>query len=668
MQKRNSNNNNNKKPPSNKRPNRPPKKGGNKSGPKRPKSSKTSRGQAMRAHRRSADDAHKLSTKYLDASQVKNTSRANAIDDTPRLRVIGLGGMDSGGSKNMIVVEYQNEAIIIDAGIDLGIDLPGINFGIPDVAYLESIKKKVKAVVITHGHLDHIGALPYVLPKFPGVPVYGSRFTIGRVEEIMGNSDYKVDNYELKTIVMNQDNHERLRIGAHFTVELVRVTHSIPGSTLVVVDTPVGRIINTGDFKIDPDPLDHHPTDIPRLKELGKEGVLALLSECTTPGRLGRTPTEQVIEPTFHEIFKNAPGRVFASLFSTNTARVQMIVNAAVSEGRKIAIDGRSMMSTLEMAVKLGFIKIPKGTFIPIAASGKIKDENLVVICTGSQGEENAALVRMATGDHKHIKMKAQDTVVLSSSPIPMTGNDAHVGRLVDNLLRKSVHVFQHITRDLDNHGPLHVSGHASQEEYGEMIDFMQPKFFMPIYGDYQSKKRHIEIAVERGIARKDTVNAELGDVMEFTKDSMVANGQVPYGTVLIDNTGAMVSNVVIKDRLLMAQEGLVSIILTIDKKTGQLLSSPDIITRGFIYMRDNEELMNNFRAELKRVVNQRFKRVDLDRFKTELKDHVTFYLFEQTQRSPIVIPVVNVVGGKVESKKNIMNKRAEMLGQDQRD
>ncbi len=612
-----------------------------------------SRGAAMRAQKRNQDDALRIANQYLDASSKnEKPKRANFIDDSPRLKVIPLGGMDSGGSKNMIVVEYMNDAVIMDCGNDLGVDLPGINYGIADTTYLETIYPKLRAYIITHGHLDHIGGLPHIVPKFPA-PIYGSKFTIGRVEEIFGNFGLPMpDGFELKTVMMNEDTHERLKIG-NFFVELVRVTHSIPGSTCIVLDSPVGRIINTGDFRFDPNPLDHEKTDMERLKELGDEGVLALLSESTTTERPGWTPSESTIEQTIVDIMDNAPGRIFVGLFSTNMNRVQMIINAAVHHGKKVAMDGRSMVSTLEMAVRHGFVKIPKGTFVPIASAATMKDEELVVVCTGSQGEPSSALQRMGTGDHKHVKLKEQDTVILSSSPIPYSGNDSKVRSMVDDFLKKGVHVFQHITRDVDEHGPLHVSGHASIDEYAEMIHMTKPKFFIPIYGDYTAKKRHIDIAINNGIPRNVTLNAENGDIISLTPDKMEIIGNVPHGIVLVDQTGAIVSNIVIKDRLMLAEEGLVAVVLTVDKRTGNLVTSPDIISRGFIYMRDNEDLMNLFRTELRRAVGQRFKRVDLDRFKQELREHVTHFLFEQTQRSPIVIPVVNVIGGKPSNDKN---------------
>ena len=628
----------------------------------------SSRGQAVRAQKRVMMDAQRIVSQYASAAPAAKERRANVIDDTPRLKVIGLGGMDGGGSKNMILVEYMDDAVVMDCGNDLGVDLPGINYGIADTTYLESIRHKLRAYVITHGHLDHIGGLPHIVPKFPA-PIYGSKFTIGRVEEIFENFGLPMpDGFELKTVTMNEDTHERLKVGQFF-VELVRITHSIPGSTCIVLDTPVGRIINTGDFRFDQNPLDHERSDIERLKELGDEGVLALMSESTTVERMGRTPSESTIEQSFIDIIDQAPGRIFVGLFSTNMNRVQMIVNAAVHHGRKVAMDGRSMVSTLEMAVRHGFMKIPKGTFVPIANVPNMKDNEVVVVCTGSQGEPSSALQRMASGDHKHIKLKEQDTVILSSTPIPESGNDALVGGMVDGLTKKGVHVFEARNHELDNVGPLHVSGHASRDEYAEMIQYTKPKFFIPIYGAYRVKQRHIELAIEQGVPRANCVNVENGEVIALTPEKMEVVGEVPHGTILVDQTGAIVSNVVVKDRVLLAEEGLVAIVLTIDKKSGNLMTSPDIISRGFIYMREQEEIMNGLRNELRRAVQQRFKRIDLDRFKAELKDHVTHYLFEQTQRSPIVIPVINVIGAKGEVKTAVngpRTKTAEQIAQEQ--
>ncbi|GAC1500056.1 MAG: ribonuclease J [Candidatus Saccharimonadales bacterium] len=646
MQPTNNNKPNNNRPPSGSN-NRP--RGGRKpqnQGQTMNSSLTTSRGQAVRAQRRSQADAQRIANQYVAATDSGDKSqRANVIDDSPRLKIIGLGGMDGGGSKNMILVEYMNDAVILDCGNDLGVDLPGINYGIADTTYLEQIQHKLKAYIITHGHLDHIGGLPHIVPKFPA-PIYGSKFSIGRVEEIFENFGLPMpDGFELKTVTMNENTHERLKVGEFF-VELVRVTHSIPGSTVIVLDTPVGRIINTGDFRLDPNPLDHERTDVERLTELGNQGVQVLLSESTTTERMGRTPSESTIEQSFKDIMNNAPGRIFVGLFSTNMNRVQMIINAAVHSGKKVAMDGRSMVSTLDMAVRHGFVRIPKGTFVPIASASTMKDTDLVVVCTGSQGEPSSALQRMSNGEHRHVKLKEQDTVILSSTPIPYSGNDAKIRVMVDDFFKKGVHVFRHETREVDGIGPLHVSGHASRDEYADMINMLKPKFFVPIYGDFTAKRYHVDIAIEQGIPRARTLNVDNGQVIAVTKDKMELEGEVPHGTILVDQTGALVSNVVIKDRVLLSEEGLIAVVLTIDKKNGNLLTSPDIISRGFIYMRDNEEIMNGLRTELKRAVTQRFKRVDLDRFKVELKEHITHYLFEHTQRSPIVIPVINVISG----------------------
>jgi ribonuclease J len=606
-----------------------------------------SRGEAIRAQRRSQDDANRIISQYnlADTREVPQERRANVIDNNPKLRIIGLGGMDGGGSKNMIVVEYKDEAVVIDCGNDLGVDLPGINYGVADTIYLDSIKHKLKAYIITHGHLDHIGGLPHIVPKYPA-PIYGSKFTIGMVQRFFENFGLPMpEGFKLETVSMNETTHEKLKIGQFF-VELVRVTHSIPGSTVVVLDTPVGKVVCTGDYKLDPNPHDHEISDVDRLKEIGKEGVLVLMNECMSSAKPGRTPSESTIEQTFVDLFEQAPGRVFVAVFSSNINRIQMLVNAAVAHGRKIAMDGRSMMSTLEVAINLGMIRIPKGTFVPIANVPNMKDDEVVVICTGSQGEPNSALQRMALGDHRHIKLKEQDTVILSSTPIPESGNDKLIAEMVDDLNRKGVHVFRHQTREVDGCGPLHVSGHCSLDDYMDMIDFIHPKFLLPIYGAYTAQKYHNKEAVKRGFPKANVTTIDNGEVIEFTENSMKSNGSVPVGTVLVDQTGATISNVVVKDRLILSEDGLVVIILTIDKKTGQLMTSPDIISRGFIYMRDSEELMTLFRAELKRAVMQRYKRIDIDRFKAELKDYVTHFLYEQTQRSPIVIPVVNIIGG----------------------
>lgn len=645
-----------------------------------------SRGAAVRAQKRAQTDAQRIANQYMPAPEQQaqpEQRRANVItDDFDKLKITFLGGQDDIGEKNMQIIEWQNDALVLDCGNNLGVELPGINYTIADPTYLESIKHKVRGYVITHGHLDHLGGLKHIVPRAPA-PIYGSRFTLGVVEKTFEDAAAETGlEYKPELHPMHMDNHERIVLGS-MTIELVRITHSVPEASCIVVDTPVGRIINTGDWRLDPEPLDDMPTDAARLRELGDEGVLLLMSDSCGTTKPGRTATEHTLQQSFHDIIGRAEGRVFCAIFSSNMNRIQMIINAAAAAGRRVALDGRSMMSYAEIAVRQGLLKIPKGTVLPMRDIPNVPDNQVLVVCTGGQGEPGAALSRMAEGDHKYIKLHEGDTVVVSSTPIP--GNEIAYARIGDDLTRKGVFLFRHPTHEVDGVGPLHVSGHAARDEYREMLHIVRPKFFLPIYGGPLPRKYFEEIAVEEGWARKNIIQAENGNSFAFTADSWQQLSDVPYGSLLVDQTGAVVNNVVVKDRVLLSEGGLVAVVVTIDKKTGTLLTSPDIVSRGFIYMREQEELMNGLRAELRRAVQQRFKRIDLDRFKAELKDHITHYLFEQTQRSPIVIPVVNVIGGKgevkttaggrtktgeevaVEQEKRFQAMRARLLGTDAR-
>lgn len=653
----------------------------------RPNGFSSSRGAAVRAQKKVEMDAIKFANQYSAAKPVTENKprRANVIkDDFEKLKITFLGGQEGIGEKNMQVIEWQNDALILDCGNNLGLDLPGINYSINDTTYLEQIKHKIKGYVVSHGHLDHLGGLKHIVPKFPA-PIYASRFTMGVIEKTFEDAYAETGlEFEPETVIMNMDNHERLKIGAFF-VELVRITHSVPESSCMVVDTPVGRIINTGDWRLDPEPLDDLPTDVTRLKELGDEGVLALMSDCTGTDKPGRTATEHTLQQSFHDIIGNAEGRVFVSIFSSNMNRIQMIINAAEAAGRKVALDGRSMMSYSEIAVRQGILKVAKGTVSAIRDMPNVPDAQVLVVCTGGQGEPGSALQRMAEGEHRHIKLKEGDTVVVSSTPIP--GNEVRYQEIGNDLIERGVHLYRHPTHEIDGVGPLHVSGHACREEYREMLHIVRPKFFIPIYAGALHRRYYEEMAVEEGWPRKDIVRANNGDSFLFTKDGWEAAGQVPCGSILVDSTGRTINNVVVRDRVLLSEEGIVCVVLTVDKKSGNLLASPDIISRGFIYMKDSEELMSGLRSELKRAVQQRYKRVDLDRFKAELKDHVTHFLFEKTGHSPIVIPVVNLVGGRgdiktsskteqtktadeiaKEQERRFAEMRARLLGQDQPD
>lgn len=613
--------------------------------------SQKTRGEALRVQRRNQDGANKIVSQYADASQ-KNRKRANAItDEAQKLKLTFLGGLEDVGEKNMAVIEYGNHAIILDCGNNLGADLPGVNYEINDTTYLETIKGKINAYIITHGHLDHMGGLRHVVPKFPA-PIYGSRYTIGVIERAFAEEQ---TGYEPELVAVNIDAHERLKLGEFF-VEFIRMTHSIPDPAAVAIDTPVGRILATGDFRLDPEPLDNLPSDIARLKQHGDEGVLLLLSESSYADIAGRTPTEQTLQESFHDVIANAQGRIFVAAFSSNINRTQMIINAAVAAGRKVALDGRSMLGYVEIAVRQGILRIPKGMIVPMQQMNNIPDDQLLIMCTGGQGEPNAALQRMSEGEHKYIKLKADDTVVISSSPIP--GNEVRYDQISNRLSRKGVRLFRHPTHELDGCGALHVSGHARRDELREMIQLIQPKFFIPVHAGALRRRYHAELAIQEGVPRQNVILPNNGDSLYFTGETVERGGQAPYGSLLVDQTGNVVSGLVIKDRLLLSEEGILTVILTVDKKSGQLLTSPDIISRGFIAMRDSGELMSLFRLELRRAVKQRFMRVDLDRFKVEMRDFVTHFLFDQTGRSPIVIPVVNVIGGRIEAKTARTNKQ----------
>ena len=645
-------------------------------------SSKT-RGAAIRAQRRNQDDANKVIDQYAGSSK-KTRSRANVIaDEAEKLKVTFLGGLEDVGEKNMAIIEYGDQAIILDCGNHLGIDLPGVNYEINDTAYLETIRFKINAYVITHGHLDHMGGLKHIVPKFPA-PIYGSRYTIGIIEKSFADDEPKdIADFEPKFVIANLESHEELKVGL-FGLEFMRITHSLPDAAAVCITTPVGRIIATGDFRLDPEPLDHMPSDVTRLKELGDKGVLLLLSDSSYADVEGRVPTESTLQQSFYDIIDKAEGRIFVAAFSSNMNRAQMIINAAVVAGRNVVLDGRGMLSYAEIAVRQGILRVPKGTILPITQASTIADDKLLVMCTGGQGEPNAALQRMSDGEHKSIKLHAGDTVVVSSSPIP--GNEVRYDMIGNKLSKLGVHLFRHPTHELDGCGALHVSGHARRDELREMIQLTRPKFLIPVHGGALRRKYHAELGVQEGISRQNALLPNNGDSLYFTANTVEQGGQVPHGSLPVDQTGNIVSGLVVKDRLMLSEEGILTAILTVDKKSGQLLTSPDIISRGFIAMRDSEELMSLFRSELRRAVQQRFKRVDLDRFKQEMRDFITHFLFDQTGHSPIVIPVVNIIGGKVEARtvhankqpsaeakaasdqKRFQEMRARLLTNDQRD
>ncbi len=630
------------------------------------------RGAAIRAQKRNQDNAVRAVSKHGSAQTMQVKPSPLAASTKTKLKLTFLGGLEDVGEKNMAVIEYQNEAIILDCGNNLGVDLPGINYEINDTAYLETIKHKVKAYVITHGHLDHISGLRHTVPKFPA-PIYGSRYTVSVIEKTFAeDSQLSGGNFVPDFVTADLESHASLRVG-QFALEFIRITHSLPDAAALCITTPVGRIIATGDFRLDPEPLDHKPSDVTRLKELGDKGVLLLLSDSSYAHVEGRVPTESTLQQSFHDIIGNAEGRIFVAAFSSNMNRAQMIINAAVATGRKIALDGRGMMNYAEIAVRQGVLRIPKGVIVPIAEASSIPNDKILVMCTGGQGEPNAALQRMSEGNHKHVKLHQGDTVVISSSPIP--GNEVSYDMLGNQLSKLGVHLFRHPTHELDGCGPLHVSGHARRGELREMIQLTRPKFFIPVHGGALRRKYHAELGIEEGIPRKHVALPSNGDSLYFTATSMESAGKVPHGSLLVDQNDTVVDGIVVKDRLMLSDQGILTVVITLHASSGRLLVHPDIISRGFIALKDNSQLLGTFRNELRTIIAKRYKRTHLERFKQELRDYITHFMYEHTGRSPIIIPVVNVISDKSLQTKHITKEpahfqelRAQLVGHDQRD
>ena len=568
---------------------------------------------------------------------------ANTTTREPKLRIIPLGGLGEIG-KNMTAVEYENDIVIMDMGFGFPDEnQPGIDYIIPDTSYLEKHRDKVRAIIITHGHMDHIGAAGYILPKF-AVPIYGSKLSLAFVEKQI--SEFSIS--KPKWIVMDPDKHERVQIGA-FNLELIRVTHTISDSTAVVLRTPVGTIVNTGDWRHDPEPLDNKMMDMARFKEVGDEGVMLLMSDSTNCDRVGHNPSEKTVVPTIDDLFARAKGRIIISAFSSSITRVQLVIDAAVKAHRKLALVGRSTLANVELCVRYGYIKIPPGLVMRVQDIIRQPDDQVVILSTGSQGEENSALVRMSTGDHQHIKIKPKDTVIFSSSVIP--GNEKAIVLLIDNLMREGAEVFARMTEEIKHHGPVHVSGHCFRDDVADLVKLVHPKYYMPIHGEFHHLVFSAEVAGENGVPKENIFILDNGDVLELTPTKAYKAARVDSGVVLIDGSGiGDVEKVVLRDRLAMADEGVFVIVATVSRKTGQLISSPDIISRGFVYMKENEELINRARAEVRKAFERAAasrrpnQPTDWSKFKLDLRDTIGNWLYGQTKRNPMVLPVVNEV------------------------
>jgi len=622
----------------------------------------TRRGEVFRAQRRTSDDVNARASQHVINIPVNksvyngyNGRQFSAAEHKkqprvpgPRLRVIPLGGLgEMGIGKNMMAIEYDNDIIVIDMGFLFpGADYPGINYIIPDTTYLEENKHKIRAIVFTHGHLDHIGAFRHIIDKIPA-PVFGSKFTLAMVQKTMEEA---TSGYVPEYTVLDPEAHEIVQIGDSFSIELVRVNHSIPDATAVVVRTPVGVVIDTGDWRFEDQPVDGKKFDLERLTEIAtKEGILLLMNESTNCESEGtHTHGEFDIQRSMGEVMeKFQKNRIIISSFSSQIHRMQLILDEAKKHGRKVAFAGYSMIQNVEVALRTGTITVPKDTIMKMEDIVKLPDDQVTIVCTGSQGEFSAVLNRMASGSHKFIKIKNSDVVVFSSNPIP--GNEKYVVRTVDGLMREGGAVVQSGKSHLTGVGPLHLSGHGYYDDHIKLINALNPTYYMPIHGEFHMLVHNAELAEkECNIKRENIFVCDSGDVIEITSDGAKKNGRVPVGGVMYDDSGAIVSEVVLKDRIHMASEGMFVVVLTVSKGSGRLLTSPDIISRGFIYLRDSEELMNIIRQYLKQKVARTFggRRVDLDVIKKEIKDELTHVLYDQTRRTPIVIPVINEIGG----------------------
>ena len=627
----------------------------------------TRKGEVFRAQRRTSEGVNLQASQHIINVPVNKSiyngygGKQFSLADQPKrpraprptLKIIPIGGVgEMGIGKNMTAIEYDNDILVIDMGFLFpGADYPGINYITPDITWLEENKHKIRGHVFTHGHLDHVGAFRHLVPKIPA-PVYASRFTLGMLQRTMEETDgsFTPDYNEL-----NPEAHEIVQIGDSFSIELVRVNHSIPDATAVVVRTPAGNILASGDWRIEENPVDGKAFDFPRLTEIQqKEGFLVFLNESTNCESDGtHTHGEFEIQQSMGEVMdKYANSRVIISSFSSQLHRMQLILEEAQKHGRKVAFAGYSMIQNLEVALRAGAIKIPKDTVMKMEDIIKLPDDKITIVCTGSQGEFSAVLNRMATGAHKFIKIKNTDAIVFSSNPIP--GNEKYVVRTVDGLMREGGEVIQNGKTHLTGVGPLHLSGHGYYEDHIRVINAVNPTYYIPYHGEFHMLVHNAELAErECGIPKENIFVCDAGDVIEFTHEGAKKVGRVPVGGVMYDDSGAIVSEVVLKDRIHMSQEGMFVVVLTVQRGTGRLMTSPDIISRGFIYLRDSEELMGMIRQYLKQKAARSFSgKYDLDVIKKEIKDEITHILYDQTRRTPIVIPVVNEIGGSA-SKSN---------------
>lgn len=546
------------------------------------------------------------------------------------LRIVPLGGLEEIG-KNITLYEYENDMFLVDCGMSFpDEETPGIDTIIPDFSYVVENKEKVRGLVLTHGHEDHIGAIPYLLKQLH-IPIYGTRLTLGLVEGKL--KEHKIFSEAKLNVVKPGD---EIKLGG-FKVEFIHVNHSIPDAVALAITCGAGTVVQTGDFKIDTTPIDDKVIDLTRFAQLGKKGVLALLSDSTNAERPGYTQSERIVGESFSNLFKKAEGhRIIVATFSSNIHRIQQIIDEAVKCSRKVAVSGRSMINVVNIASQMGYLKVPQGVLVDIETIKKYVPEELVIITTGSQGEPLSALHRMAFSDHRNVDIAPDDMIIISATPIP--GNEKLVTKVINELMKRGANVVYEKMYD------VHVSGHACQEELKLMLNLVKPKFFIPVHGEQKHLAKHAAIAQVMGIKKENTLIANIGNVIELTKRSIKISGTVPAGRVLVDGLGVGdVGNVVLRDRKHLAEDGIIVVALTIDSVTNEIVSGPEVVSRGFVYVKENEQLIDDAKEIacdiLERCYLTRIR--DYSTIKTRLRDGVSRFVYEKTRRSPMVLPII---------------------------
>lgn len=547
----------------------------------------------------------------------------------PNLKIIPLGGLEEIG-KNITVFEYDDEIVLVDCGLEFPEDnMLGVDLVIPDVTYLEKNKEKIRGLVITHGHEDHIGSIPYVL-KQVDMPIYATKLTIGLIKN-------KLEEHKLlrKTKLKIVEQGQTINFGK-IKVEFIRSCHSIPDSVMLAIHTPVGTVMHTGDFKIDHTPIDRKLMDLGRIAEIGNKGVLALMSDSTNSERKGYTMSESSVGEVFDKLFLNCTKRIVVATFASNVHRVQQIVNSAVKYGRKVAVCGRSMINMIDTARSIGYIDVPENVFIDIDLIKNYTDEQLVILTTGSQGETMSALTRMAIGEHRKVVITPNDKIIISATPIP--GNEKLVSKVIDDLMKIGAEV---VYSSLE---AIHVSGHACQEEQKLILALVKPKYFIPVHGEYRQLMAHEETAKKMGIPEENIFIMKNGRVLELNENEAKLTTSVPSGKILVDGLGVGdVGNIVLRDRQHLSQDGLIIIVMTMDSASGEIVSGPDVISRGFVYVRESENLMDDVKKVIREEVRkcEDKKITDWSTIKSTLKENLRDYIFQKTKRNPMILPII---------------------------